>query len=330
MRTPSKTASSMATLSVLAATLAPGGGDALAATTKTDTVSPPVIERREGFVDAGGVKIFFVSIGTGKPLMLLHGGPGSTHDYFLPYFLKLAAHHRLVLIDERGSGRSERLVDPKGYTLDNMVSDVEAVRVALNLGQIDLLGHSFGGILAQAYAIKHPDHVRRLILASTGSSAASIDADFAKIKSGLDKSLRERIEALEASGIIEASGAQVAEYRKLADEAELPYNYHVRPPTWDTSGGAMGWDVLKEMWGGVSDFHIDGNLKGFDFTPALRALNVPTLVIYGDHDLLTPATAKQTHTAINNSTLIEVPAAAHMTFVDQPVAFFDALSRFLR
>ena len=288
-----------------------------------------LIERRDGYVNAGGVMIYYVSIGSGQPLMLLHGGPGATHEDFLPSFLPLAAHRRLVLIDERGSGRSEHLVDAKGYTLANMVSDVEAVRVALGLGKIDLLGHSFGGILAQAYAIKHPEQLRRLILASTGSSAARINADFATIKRSLEASLRQRIDALEARGIFEPSGAQSAEYRKLADEAELPYMYHRRPPTWDSAGAALGWDALREMWVSVSDFHIDGNLKGFDFTPSLRSLKVPTLVIYGDHDLLTPATAQESHAAIANSQLVELRDAAHMCFVDQPTAFFDALTGFL-
>jgi proline iminopeptidase len=325
-----KMASLVAAVVVLAATIVPGGFAGPAAATETAAPAATLIDRRDGFVDAGGVMIYYESIGTGQPLVVLHGGPGSTHDDFLPYFLRLAAHHRLVFIDERGCGRSELLIDPKGYTLDGMVSDVEAVRVALGLGKIDLLGHSFGGILAQAYAVKHPGELRRLILASTGSSAARIDADFAKIKGGLDKSLRDRIEAIEARGIFDESGAELAEYRKLADEAELPYDYHGRPPPWDSAGRPMGWDVLKQMWGGRSDFHIDGNLVGFDFTPALRRLTVPTLVIYGDHDLLSPATAEETHAAIGNSQLVELRNSAHMTYVDQPAAFFNAVSAFLQ
>src|SRR4051812_30189248 len=103
------------------------------------------IEHQEGFVDAHGVVIYYESIGHGRPLMILHGGPGSSHGYFLPHLLPLATQRRLVFIDERGSGRSQRLPDLKGYTLDNMVSDVEAVRIALGLGKVDVLGHSFGG-----------------------------------------------------------------------------------------------------------------------------------------------------------------------------------------
>lgn len=294
------------------------------------SVQGAVIERQDGYVDSRGVIIYYESIGHGAPLMILHGGPGSSHGYFLPHLLPLTAQRRLIFIDERGSGRSQRLSDPKGYTLDNMASDVEAVRVALGLGKADVLGHSFGGILAQAFAIQHPEAVRRLVLAGTGSSAARIDADFALIKNRLDPALRKRIEVLEASGIFEPSGAQLPEYRKLADEAEGPYEYHRRPAPWDTVGEATGWDVLRELWVSRSDFHIDGNLKGFDLTPGLRQLKVPALIIYGDHDLLTDATAQETASALAGSKVVRIPDCGHSQFADQPAAFLEAVTEFLK
>ena len=292
--------------------------------------APSALERRDGYVDTGGAIIYYVTIGKGPPLVLLHGGPGSTHEYFLPYLLPLAKTRQLVLIDERGSGRSQRFDDDHTkYTLDAMAKDVEAVRVALNLGKMDLLGHSFGGILAQAVAINHPAGIRRLILASTGSSAARVNADFKMIKDSLDKDLRARIDALEQRGIIGPDGAQLPEYRRLADEAEAPYSYFVRPPAWDGAASPVGWDVLKQMWSATSDFHIDGNLAGFDFTPALRKLKIPALIIYGDHDMLTDATPQQSHEALAGSVLVKIPRAAHMTMVDQNAAFIAAVARFL-
>jgi proline iminopeptidase len=291
--------------------------------------APSLYERREGYVDTGSAFIYYMTIGRGSPLVILHGGPGSNHEYFLPYLLPLAKHRQLVLIDERGCGRSQKLSERGQYTLDGMAHDVEAVRDALNLGAIDLLGHSFGGILAQAVAVGYPDSVRRLILAGTGSSAARINTDFKKIKSSLAKKLRGRIEALEKRGVIGADGAQLPEYRKLADEAEAPYSYFIRPPAWDSAGSPMGWDTLTQMWGAKSDFHIDGNLVGFDFTQALRQLTLPALVIYGERDLVSDATAQESHLALANSVLLRMPRAAHMMFVDQPEAFNDAVSGFL-
>src|SRR5207244_1027010 len=83
------------------------------------------------------------------------------------YLLPLARRHKLIFIDERGSGRSQKLEDPAGYTIENMVEDVEAIRQALDLGKIDLLGHSYGGALAQAYAQKYQSNLLHLIFGST-------------------------------------------------------------------------------------------------------------------------------------------------------------------
>ena len=291
--------------------------------------SAALLDRRDGFVDACGAIVYYETIGQGRPLMVLHGGPGAPHGYFLPYLLPLARHHRLVFMDERGSGRSERLADFKAYTLDNLACDADAVRRALGLGTVDVMGHSFGGILAQAYAIKYPSTVRRLILASTGSSALRINADFKLIKDSQAPALRAKIDALELKGIIGADGAQLPEYRKLADEAEASYEYAGRPPQWDDHGDSIGWDTLTEIWGSRSDFHIDGNIAGFDFVPGLRKLQMPTLIILGDHDLVSRTSADESHAAIRNSKLIILGHSGHMTFVDQTDAFLQDVSAFL-
>ena len=109
------------------------------ATAQNPAAADAVYPIREGYVNANGVMIYYKSFGRGQPLMLLHGGPGASHDYFLPYLLPLARHHRLIFIDERGSGRSQTLEDASGYTVENMVEDVEDVRQALGLGKVSML-----------------------------------------------------------------------------------------------------------------------------------------------------------------------------------------------
>src|SRR5579871_1158679 len=135
---------------------------------------------QDGFVDAHGVLIYYQMLGQGSPLLIVHGGPGASHDYFLPYLLPLARRHKLVFIDERGSGKSEKLEDPAGYTVENMVEDTEAVRQALKLGRISLLGHSYGGVLAQAYALKYQANLSHLLLCSTFHSTSKMNEVFQK------------------------------------------------------------------------------------------------------------------------------------------------------
>src|SRR5215831_2145181 len=81
---------------------------------------PATYPIEEGFVDASGVLIYHQAVGRGAPLIIVHGGPGASHDYFLPYLLPLARHNRLIFIDERGSGRSQKLEVRSGYTIENM------------------------------------------------------------------------------------------------------------------------------------------------------------------------------------------------------------------
>src|SRR5580658_5937775 len=148
----------------------------------------------EGYVDANGLLIYYTSFGQGPPLLIVHGGPGASHDYFLPYLIPLARHNRLIFIDERGSGKSQKLDDPAGYTVENMVEDVEAVRQGLVLGKISLLGHSYGGVLAQAYALKYQNNLTHLILCSTFPSTTEMNQVLARVKAAAPTEVREQID----------------------------------------------------------------------------------------------------------------------------------------
>src|SRR6204780_5630889 len=210
----------------------------------------------EGFVDGSGVRIYYKTLGSGVPLLLLHGGPGADHSDFLPALQPMARHCQLVLIDERGSGRSERLKDPKGYTLNHMVKDIERVRKHLQVRQFVVLGHSFGGILAQAYATRHPNRVLGLVLAGTGSSARCIDRDFRNLRKRLPARLRARLARLEKAGIFQHDGAYKKEYAAASAEALAPYMYAKSPPARYQRAPDLGMEVLREMWVRRSDFHI--------------------------------------------------------------------------
>jgi proline iminopeptidase len=144
-------------------------------TAPSTAVRPSIMTIEEGFVDNGGVLLYFKAVGHGPPLVVVHGGPGASHEYLLPQLYRLAPRYRLVFIDERGSGHSPRLQDSNQYTVEKMADDVEAVRAALQLGKIALLGHSYGGVVAQAYAFKYQAHLSHLILGSTFSSTRELN-----------------------------------------------------------------------------------------------------------------------------------------------------------
>jgi proline iminopeptidase len=311
---------------------------AIAAAQSADPQSPnAVYPIREGYVDAHGLMIYYKTFGRGKPLMLLHGGPGASHDYFLPYLTPLARHYQLIFIDERGSGRSQTLDDVSGYTVENMVEDTEAVRQALGLGQISLLGHSYGGVVAQAYALKYKKNLSALILASTFSSTKAINEVFVRIKEKMPAELRDHINKMEAEGLYGhgkdyEKNRYTAEYMTAAwGDGYFPYVYQNHPDAnYDpVDNGKMSWDLYREMWGSHGEFVIDGNLKSVEYTDRLPAIKVPTLMLVGDHDESDPSMSQTMHEKIPGSKLVILPKSGHMTFVDQPGMFEKAVEEFL-
>ncbi|MBI5836818.1 MAG: proline iminopeptidase-family hydrolase [Candidatus Eisenbacteria bacterium] len=304
--------------------------------TRTD-LPPGIFAVQEQLVDAHGVLIYVKTVGQGDPLVILHGGPGASHDYFLPHLLPLARTNRLVFVDERGCGKSEKLEDPTQYTVENMVEDVEAVRVALGGGKINLLGHSFGGVLAQAYALKYQSNLDHLVLCSTLHSTKAMNEVFRKLKARMPAELRLRIESMEAAGLygrgkdFEKNRYTGAYMTAAWGEGYFPYLYGKRPdPNFDpVASGIMSWDVYREMWGSHGEFVIDGNMVSVEYAGRLGTLKVPTLITVGDHDECAPSLSQDMHARIPGSKLVVLPESGHMTFVDQPVQFRAAVDGFL-
>ena len=283
----------------------------------------------EGFIDDGGVRIYHKTLGNGVPLLLLHGGPGADHSDFLPALKALAKRCQLILIDERGSGRSERLADPKGYTLHHMVKDIERVRRHFGVPRLVVLGHSFGGILAQAYAVHHPKRILGLVLAGTGSSARCVNRDFRRILTRLPGPLRARLARHEKAGIFQADGAYAKGYAAASARALAPYMYAKIPPLRFKHPPPPGMEVLREMWVRRSDFRIGGNLKGFDFTDSLARVKAPALVVIGDRDIVSTETADITRASLPRATLVVMAECAHMMYIDQTAGFNRLLEAFL-
>jgi proline iminopeptidase len=302
------------------------------------TPSSNVYPIQEGYVDANGVLIYYKSIGRGAALMVVHGGPGASHDYFLPYLLPLARTNRVVFIDERGSGRSEKLADVKQYTVEAMVEDVEAVRQALGLGKMSLLGHSYGGVLAQAYALKYQQNLTHLILGSTFPSTRQMNDVLANEKAHMAPEKLARLNELEKTGLYDQGpvwehGRYPAEYATLAwGDGYFPFLYGARPdPNYDpqAQNTSTAWDLYREMWGSHGEFVIDGNLSSVEYVDRLATIHVRTLIMVGDHDECDPSLSKEMHAKIVGSKLVILPNSGHMNFVDQPELWIQMVRDFV-
>ena len=317
------------------------------------TISPPVGARsmadsggptgrnvyavKEGFVDVDGLFLYYTEIGHGEPLIVLHGGPGGNHNYFLPYLLPLARTNRLIFMDERGSGRSGKLQDPSGYTVENMAADVEALRQALGLRSISVLGHSYGGVVAQAYALKYPKNLSHLIIASAFDSTRELNQVLAELKAEIDPEHLKRIEELEKEGLFGKGkpwehGRYPAEYVQLVGAwAYYEWFYEDHTTTnYNPSSFGLAWDVYRQMSGSHGEFIIDGNMTSVEYADKLKTLRVPTLVIAGEDDPVTLGMLKEMHANIQGSQLALLPKTKHFTFIDQTGLFNETVVAFLQ
>jgi proline iminopeptidase len=301
-------------------------------------VSSGVHPLREGYVDAHGVLIYYVEFGQGPPLVILHGGPGASHEYLLPWLLPLARTNQLIFIDERGSGRSERLADVHQYTNENMVEDVEALRSALDLGKISLLGHSCGGVIAEGYALKYQENLSHLVLASTFASTNEMNEVLARMKAKLPPEKLALLEKLEKAGLfgkgeIWERGRYSSEYQKLAwGDGYFPFLFGAHPDSnYDPTNGTAptNWELYREMWGSDGEFVIDGNLKSVEYVDRLPTIKAPTLVMAGDHDECDPSLARTMHEKIVGSKLVILPNSGHLAFEDQPKLWIESVRDFV-
>ncbi len=119
------------------------------------------------FAEINGAKIWYKVIGQGEPIVIIPGGPGDSHVYLTPWFDELAKNFKVIYYDAFGRGRSDRAKDPSEYTFERDVKDLEGLRKVLGFDKWSVLGHSYGGMVAQGYALEFPKSVDKLILSNS-------------------------------------------------------------------------------------------------------------------------------------------------------------------
>ena len=254
-------------------------------------------------------------VGDGFPVIVLHGGPGLDHSSFRPYRSTRRAADRLSHVDERGQGRSER-VDPTTLSLDVFARDVDLLAGALGLERFALLGHSFGAIITTKHATEIGT-AAGYVISGGGDSSAALETD---VGASLD-AMGEAGEPIKASWEQEKTVATEDELRELL-RVQMPFHFAGDPPPGyglDTVGTP---DVLRHFANiGYGDF---------DYVPDLHRVSKPTLVIVGERDrTTTPRAARALHEGIAGSRLVVLPGVGHMSFVETPEPYIEAVTTFL-
>jgi len=282
---------------------------------------PATIE--EGFLDVNGTSLFFKTMGSGEPIVVLHGGPGFDHRQFLPYVWELAAHHKVILYDQRGTGLSSGPVDSTSISIDTFIADIEGIREAFNIQKMNLLGHSWGGILAMHYATRHPENLRSLILCSTAASVDSFAEMRATYESNRSPEDKEQLAEIYSSVGFESGDPKAVErfwrvYFKpyFADQSLVTkLDLHFTENTIKNSGAVAG--------------HMLQSIGEFDLHDDLKVIGCPTLVIHGDSDPMPVKYAKRVHESIDGSELVIAQDSGHWLFVDATQVFTSSILDFL-
>jgi len=286
----------------------------------------------EGRIPFHGYETWYRIVGEreepGKlPLLTLHGGPGACHDYLESMEALAATGRRVIFYDQLGCGNSAVPPNPSLWTVGLYVEEVAAVRRALGLERIHLLGQSWGGMLGMEYALTQPAGLASLIIESSPASMPQWVAEANKLREALPPDIQRTLLRHEADGTTDDPAYE--------DAMMVFYQRHVcRLAEWPEYV-ERSFEKLSEnpevyyTMNGPSEFHVTGTLKTWDITARLGEIRVPTLVLSGRHDEATPAIHETVHRGIPGSASVYFEESAHMCHVEEPERFRRVVGDFL-
>ena len=280
-------------------------------------------------VAGGKYKVWTKRIGRGPvKVLLLHGGPGFTHDYLeaMESFLPQAGIE-MYYYDQLGAGNSDAPDDPSLWTLPRFLTEVEEVRQGLGLDQFVLLGHSWGGILAMEYALNYQQHLRGLVISNmTGGTQSYLKRTAALKVQLLSPELLARFNALEA-----AKDYDNPEYMKIVDEKLYPQMLcRLKPwPEPVSRVFRLGNQKIYNQMQGKSEFEVTGNLKDWERWDRLHEIKVKALTIGATYDEMDPADMRKMATLMPNAVSCICPNGSHLALWDDQAVYFQYLLGFL-
>jgi proline iminopeptidase len=293
---------------------------------------------RGEFLNILGRKIWYESAGQGEPLVLIPGGVGGSHDYYHPYFSAFEKSFRVIYYDGFGRGSSERAKSPSEYSFDHDLDEIEALRQALHLGKIIVYGHSYGGFVAQGYALKYPNSVSKLVVSNIFTCAedyqASDDYLDAQLKIFFPE-LWQQIAELRSRGLLanapeiqEASSAYflpVLEMQFFYDPANARF---IAPLYTEHNFNAEEYYALV---GPDADFKIAGEVGKLDFRAQLSSIKVPFLVIAGRKDgVVLPRLSMQFKKYAPQAKFVMFERSGHYPFIEERPLFIKTMEDFLK
>jgi proline iminopeptidase len=274
----------------------------------------------ERLLNVNGTEINVRIVGSGSPILIVHGGPGLNHTYFLPHFTTLAKRHKLIFIDQRACGKSSGHLDSTQMNLRLFVEDMEAVRKELKLGKVSVVAHSWGGLLGILYASRYPEHISSLVLSNSVSPKSG---EYDQQASETTKSRYSRVDSLLQAEILtseEFKSGHINAYQLLF---KIVFKQSFKNQLYsDSLNLTLPPDFMQKR---NVLFLMSKELFSYDFYPELKKVKCPTLIIHGDYDAIPLALAQQIKRSIQHSVLLVIKDVGHFPFIEQKSIFFNAV-----
>lgn len=261
-------------------------------------------------------------------MLLLHGGPGSTHEYLESFQDYLPQEGiEIYFYDQLGSYHSDQPDDPSLWTMDRFREEVETVRKYLNLEDFYLYGSSFGGFLSMEYALKYQSSLKGLILSNTTASIASYTDYINELREKLPKDILDKIKDYESKEQYDHP-----EYAELI-RVHLDNKYICRLDPWPDAA-ARGFDrTAPQVYNtlhGPNEFVVAGNYKAWNRWDDLPEIEVPTLVLGAKNDSMSVADQEKMGSLIPNSRVDICPNGSHLSMWDDADNFFNFIKKFVK
>jgi proline iminopeptidase len=278
-------------------------------------------------VTVAGRRAFeYISQGEGPATLLVHpGGPGLTYHY-LRNLLKLANKNlRVILINPRGVGHSWSPKSASDYTIPQLAEDVEAIRRALKIKELHLLGYSAGGWVALEYAHRYEKNLTSLLLCATSGSAEETRAANRMMLAVAPPKLKIQLREL-----TKAKAFDTMQYKELVDEIQAPFQWRfLKGTSKDWKATKHSLPVYRAIYTKLGDdFAVDGNMARWDGRKYYSKIEVPVLVVVGRYDYFLESSVEMAD-RIEPAHLRVMPHSSHMEVLEQPKEFLGTIREFL-
>lgn len=290
----------------------------------------PVKETGGSFAMVNGAKLWYEIKGSGEPVVLIPGGPGNSHIYLTPWFDKLAKNFKVIYFDAFGRGKSDRAKDSTEYTFQRDVEDLDGLRKALGFEKWNVLGHSYGGMVAQAYALEYPNSVDKLILSNTFYSGEMWQENDNNSNNEIKNQFPEvwaKLMKLRDEGYNSSSPEHQKAYSVpsgLLYFYDASNAYKMKPDT------GFNPQVYYTLVGYDGDFIIGGDIAKLDFRTKLKNLKMPVLIIEGRFDrVAVPSWSIKYNEYAPQAKFVMFEKSGHNPYVEEKEKYFKLLNEFL-